>query len=89
MDMTFGTWNVRSLYRSGALLTVAREFARYKLNLVGILEVSWGKGGNVRAGDCIFFHGKGNENRQLESGFFVHYKIVSAVKRIQFVSERM
>ena len=53
--MRFGTWNVRSLYRSGPLLTVAREYARYKLNLVGIQEVRWGKGGTVRAGDCIFF----------------------------------
>jgi hypothetical protein len=38
-DMTFGTWNVRSLYRSGSLMTVVREFARYKLDLVGVQEV--------------------------------------------------
>lgn len=31
----FGTWNVRSLYRSGLLKTVSRELARYKLDLVG------------------------------------------------------
>jgi len=32
--MRFGTWNVRSLYRSGSLSTVATELARYKLDLV-------------------------------------------------------
>jgi len=37
--MRFGTWNVRSLYRSGSLRTVTRESARYKLGLVGIKEV--------------------------------------------------
>jgi exonuclease III len=52
--MRFGTWNVRSLYRSGSLMTVARELARYKLDLVGIQEVRWDKGGTVRAGDYTF-----------------------------------
>jgi hypothetical protein len=36
MDMRFGTWNVRSLYRAGSLMTVSRELARYKLDLVGV-----------------------------------------------------
>jgi exonuclease III len=39
MDMTFGTWNVRSLYRSGSFKTVARELGKYKLDLVGVQEV--------------------------------------------------
>jgi hypothetical protein len=36
--MRFGTWNVRSLYRSGSLMTVARELARCKLDLVGVQQ---------------------------------------------------
>jgi hypothetical protein len=39
MDMRFGTWNVRSLYRIGSLKTVARELGKYKLGLVGVKEV--------------------------------------------------
>jgi len=35
-DMRFGTWNLRSLYRAGSPTTEAREFARYKLDLVGV-----------------------------------------------------
>ena len=53
--MRFGTWNVRSLYRSGSLTTAARELARYKLYLVDVQEVRWDKGGTVRAGDYIYF----------------------------------
>jgi len=34
--MRFGTWNVRSLYRSESLTTVARELARCKVDLVSI-----------------------------------------------------
>ena len=31
--MRFDTWNARSLYRSGSLMTVVRELAKYKLDL--------------------------------------------------------
>jgi exonuclease III len=39
MDMRFGTWNVRSLYRVGSLMTVSKELSRYRLDLVGVQEV--------------------------------------------------
>jgi exonuclease III len=87
--MSFGTWNVRSPHRSGSLMTVARELAKYKLDLVGVQEVRWDKEGTVRARECTFFYGKGQENHQLGTGYFVHRRIVSAIKRVGFVSDRM
>jgi hypothetical protein len=53
--MKFGTWNERSLYRSGSLTTVARELARYKLDLVDVQEVRWDETGAVRAGKGLYF----------------------------------
>jgi hypothetical protein len=64
--------------RSGSLTTVARELARYKLDLAGVQEVRWDKRGRVRAGDCIFSVEKN-----------IKCRIISAVKRIKFVSDRM
>jgi len=37
--MRFGTLNVRSPYRARSLTIAARELARCKLDLVGVLEV--------------------------------------------------
>ena len=42
------------MYRADPLTTAARELARYKLDLVGMQEVRWDKGGTVRAGNIIF-----------------------------------
>jgi exonuclease III len=64
MDMRFGTWNVRSLYRLGSLKTVARELGKYKLDLVGVQEVRWEKGGTERREDYTFFYGQGNGDHQ-------------------------
>jgi hypothetical protein len=36
MDMIFGTWKVRSMYRAGALRVVGEEISKYKLDLVGV-----------------------------------------------------
>jgi exonuclease III len=66
--MRFGTWNVRSLYRSGSLKTVARELAKYKLDLVGVQEVRWDKEGTVRAGEYTFFFQNGSARSGIEGG---------------------
>jgi hypothetical protein len=43
MDITFGTWNIGSLYRAGSCITVPREIAKCKLDVVGVLEIRWDK----------------------------------------------
>jgi hypothetical protein len=89
MDMRLGTWNVRSLYRVGSVMTVLRELSRYTLDLVGAQEVRWEGSGTVPAGEHTFYYGKRNENHELGTGFFVHKRIISAVKRVGFINDRM
>jgi hypothetical protein len=59
MELRFGLWNVRSLYRADSLVTVSRELARYKLVLVGVQEVRREDSGIEPAGEYTFWHLRG------------------------------
>jgi hypothetical protein len=76
--MRLGLWKVRSLYREGSLLTVLRELSKYKLDLVGVQESRWEGSGTELVGEYTFFYGKGNENHELGTGFFVHNNYISS-----------
>jgi hypothetical protein len=81
---------VRGTLGAGSLTAAARELARYKLDLVGVQKVRWDKEGRVSAGDYNFSAEKETKIINLEQKVYqIHQRIISAVKRIEFVSDRM
>jgi hypothetical protein len=46
-------------------------------------------GGTERAEVCTFLYAQGKGYHQLGTGFFVHKRIVLAVRRAEFISDRM
>jgi hypothetical protein len=53
---------------------------------VGV-QVRWDGGGTESADKYTLLYGKGNENRELGTGIFVHKRIISAIKRVEFISD--
>jgi hypothetical protein len=48
-----------------------------------------GKGGTIRAGYYIFLSWKRKRKSSIKNRIFVYHRIVSEVKRVEFVSDRM
>jgi hypothetical protein len=59
MVMIFGTWNIRSLYKAGSLMTDYRELSRYRLDSAGMQKVRWEGSGTAPAGDYTFSKERG------------------------------
>jgi hypothetical protein len=72
-------------------MTLLKEISKYKLDLVGVQEIRWDRGGTEPAGQytCTLFYVKWNESYELGTGFFVHKRVISAVRRVVLVCDRM
>jgi hypothetical protein len=55
--MRFDTWNIKSLYRAGLLVTVSKD-------LVG-MQIIWESSATELSGEYTLFYRKGNENQEL------------------------
>ena len=46
-DLLFGTWNVRTLYKSGAVHNIVNEVEKYKIKLTALQEIRWTNTGTI------------------------------------------
>ena len=56
---------------------------------MGVQEVRLDGNGISQIGDYLLYYGEGNDNHQLGTGFFIHKRIKSTVKKVEFISDRL
>jgi hypothetical protein len=54
-----------------------------------VQKVRWEVGGTDLTGEYTFLYEKRNNEHEVVTGFLVHKTFVSAIKRVDFVSDRM
>ena len=87
-DLRIGTWNVRTLYQTGALQVAVRETEKYELDILAIQEVRWENQDSIRQGKYTFYYG-GTQSHDFGTGFLIKNSILQAVQNIEFVNERL
>jgi hypothetical protein len=57
---------------------VKRDLGKYKIDLVGVQEARWEKGGTEQEEDYTLFYGEGNENHSQEEDFCTQENHISS-----------
>jgi hypothetical protein len=71
--------------RGCSLKTREKESAKCKTDLTGVHEIRWGTDGTEPADNYISFYRDRNDNLHL----LLYKGIISAIKKVQFLSERI
>jgi len=88
-DVKIATWNVISLYKTGASQNLADVLSTYDIKVVAIQEIRWLGVGQLTIVEYIIFFSGMENTHQFSSGFTVHRTLVPYIKEFNPVSERI
>ena len=69
-NLRIGTWNVQTLYKTGALQVTVRETEKYELDILAIQEVRWEGQDSIHQGKYTFYYG-GTQSHNFGTGFHI------------------
>ena len=89
LDVMLGSWNVLSLYRTGALRLLTEQLRNYRMDIVALQEIRWtGCGSLDSAGWTIFYSGQ-ERVHALGTGFAVSARCAHLVTDFRAISPRI
>jgi exonuclease III len=72
-EMRISTWNVRTLYRAGAMDELAQELEKYKIDICALQEIRWPDEGTMtKKNYMILYSGNKNGKHEFGTGFYVN-----------------
>lgn len=88
-DIRIGSWNVRTLFRAGALKTLTDELARYKMDVTAVQEMRWLGSGHQRHREYDLYYSCHASDHMFGTGFIVGPKMKSLVIDFKPINERL
>ena len=91
-NIRIGSWNVRTMYRTGKTAEVTREMERYNIDVLGISECRWIGHGRLKTttGETILYSGHENENEHYGGvAMIISQKTVKSLESWNPVNDRI
>jgi exonuclease III len=88
--LIFGTWNVRTLFKTGALISLLSQLKEYRLGITALQETRWqGKDVMGMKSHTLFYSGKEEGTRELGVAFIVERSMKRNTLYFKAVDERI
>ena len=83
-----GTWNVRTLRKSGKLENLKMEMENCNLKIIGLSEVRWEGLGEIVSGDFTMYY-SGGEKAERGVAVMLRNEVAKSVVNVQCISDRL
>jgi len=87
-SLSIGTWNVRTLYATGARKIVTSTIEKYKIDIVTIQELRWIGVGNIKLRNSTIFYSCGDKH-EYGAEFVVKNDMLPYIKKFEACNERL
>jgi len=88
--LRFGTWNIRTLYKPGALQNLIQVTNSYRPDIIALQEMRWPETGNVKSDNVtLFYSGPNNEKHENGVGFMIKDSRLKLVKKFESINDRL
>lgn len=89
-DLTFGTWNIRTMMQAGKMEEIALELSKLKFDIVVLQELRWKGEGIIQKKDFILYYsGTPERSGQKGIGFWVSKRMKEKVLGFEPVNGRI
>lgn len=86
--LRIATWNVRTLFRAGALANLTSTLKKYRIDILALQEVRWRGSDVLKTKEYTIFY-SGNTTNTFGTAFVVHNKLLDKVKDFKDINERI
>ncbi|XP_024886469.1 craniofacial development protein 2-like [Temnothorax curvispinosus] len=87
--MILGTWNTRSLYRTGALEALCQETMRYRIDVLAVQETRWTGEGVYDTRTHTILHSGNKDRHEHGVAFLVDRRFKDRILNFTAINERV